>query len=120
MIYVLHGSDSFSRTEALSAIKAELDTDGMLSSNAIRLDARQATPQEVFAACDTVSMFGGLRLVILEGALSGGGPSGRGRSRKAAESGDERSPWWALVDYAARLPEQTVLVLEDGENVDRE
>ena len=121
MIYVLYGSDSFSRAEALNALKAELDVDGMLASNTTRLDSRQASPQGVFLACDTLSMFGGRRLVILEGALSQAG--GRGGSRKSkrkpAEATVERSQWWALVDYAARMPEQTVLVLADGENIDR-
>src|SRR6266498_919532 len=121
MIYILYGPDSFSRAEALGRIKAELDSDGVLSSNTTRVDARNATPKEVFAACDTLSMFGGRRLVILQGALSQA--AGRGGSRqsrrKQTEAGDERSPWWALVDYAAHMPEQTVLVLEDGENIDR-
>ena len=122
MIYVFHGSDSFSRSEALKKLKAELDTDGMLSANTNRLDARQATPRDVFAACDTLSMFGGGRLVIVEGALRQAGGRGGGSKqsrRKQAEAADERSPWWALVDYAARIPEQTVLVLEDGESIDR-
>jgi DNA polymerase-3 subunit delta len=121
MIYVLYGSDSFSRAEALKAIKAELDDDGMLSSNTTRLDARQASPQDVFAAGDTLSMFGRRRLVILEGALSQAGGLGGSRQskRKSAEATVERSPWWALVDYGARMPEQTVLVLADGENIDR-
>jgi DNA polymerase III subunit delta len=122
MIYVLYGSDSFSRAEALSAIKAELDSDGMLSSNTIRFDARQASAQEVLAACDTLSMFGDRRLVILEGAL--GRAAGRGGTRQSKRKPDataaERSPWWALVDYAPRMPGQTVLVLDDGESIDRD
>ena len=122
MIYILYGSDSFSRAEALGRIKAELDSDGMLSSNTTCVDARNATPQEVFAACDTLSMFGGRRLVILEGAL--GDAAGRGGSRqskrKPAQMADERSPWWTLVDYSARMPEQTVLALDDGEAIDRD
>src|SRR2546428_456718 len=117
MIYILYGSDSFSRAEALYAVKAELDEDGMLSANTTRLDARQATPRDVFAACDTLSMFGSRRLVILEGALGHAAGTSRSRQskRKPAELAVERSPWWALVDYAARMPEQTVLVLEHGE-----
>jgi DNA polymerase-3 subunit delta len=122
MMYVLYGSDSFSRSEALSAIKAELDVNAMLSPNTTRLDARQAAPQDVFAVCDTLSMFGERRLVVLEGALSqaAGRTGGRQSKRKPAEAAIERSPWWALVDYAPRMPEQTVLVLDDGENIDRE
>src|SRR5881409_3408489 len=109
MIYILYGSDSFSRAEALRAVKAELDEDGMLSANTTRLDARQASPQDVFATCDTLSMFGGRRLVIVEGALGpAAGRTGRPSKRKQAEAEVERSPWWALVDYAVRMTEQTV------------
>ena len=54
----------------------------MLSANTNRLDARQATPRDVFAACDTLSMFGGGRLVIVEGALGQAGGRGGGTARR--------------------------------------
>src|SRR2546428_11602933 len=115
MIYVFHGSDSFSRSEALKKLKAELDTDGMLSANTNRLDARQATPRDVFAACDTLSMFGGGRLVIVEGALGQAGGRGGGSQPtrpKQAEAATRRSPRWAPAGHAGRSPGQTGLVLE--------
>jgi len=120
MLYIFYGSDGFSRREALQALKQELDTDGMLSANTTVLDARQTTPQEVFAACDTVPFLGGCRLVIVEGALGGSASGGRGRrsKRREPDAEDAMGPWWVLVDYAARMPEPTTLVLVDGESVD--
>jgi DNA polymerase III subunit delta len=123
VIYVLYGSDSFSRTERLHELERELDADGSLTANIVEFQVGQATPAEVMAACDTVPFLGGRRLVVLEGALSSGVGQARGRrSRRQAASGDadgvERGPWWALVEYAGRMPETTTLVLVDGGSVD--
>jgi len=123
MLYILHGSDSFSRNEALRALKRELDADGSLESNTAEFDAGQAAPAEVMGACDTMPFLGGLRLVVLEGALGQASASGRGRRpRRAPEDGEvetaEQGPWWALVEYAGRMPETTTLVLVDGGSVD--
>lgn len=123
MLYILYGSDSFSRREALRALKRELDADGSLEANTAEFEASQAAPAEVMAACDTVPFLGGRRLVVLEGALSQAPASGRGRrSRRTPAEGEaetvEPGPWQALVEYAGRLPETTTLVLVDGGSVD--
>ena len=122
MLYILHGSDSFSRGEALRALKRELDTDGSLESNTAEFEAGQTAPAEVMAACDTVPFLGGRRLVVVEGALSQGSSAGRRRSKRGpAESDAEtaaQGPWWALVEHASRMPETTTLVLLDGGSVD--
>jgi DNA polymerase-3 subunit delta len=119
MLYILYGSDSFSRSEALRALKTELGVGDSGDSNVTAFDAREATPQEVLAACDTVPFLGERRLVILEGALKkarGGGR--RPRSRNAEpEAEDGMGPWGVLVEYAGRMPEQTALVLVDGDSV---
>lgn len=122
VIYILYGADSFSRTERLRQLQAELDKDGNLATNTVAFDATQAAPQEVLAACDTVPFFGDTRLVLLEGALrTAGSGGGRRRSRaKATEEGESKGLWWALVEYAPRMPEQTVLVLLAGGSVDVE
>jgi DNA polymerase-3 subunit delta len=121
MIYVLYGSDSFSRTEALRALKVELGVGEGVDSNVTTFDAREATPREVLAACDTVPFLAERRLVVLEGALRGRGGGRRRRSRGAeAEADAGLGPWGVLVEYAGRMSEQTVLVLVDGSNVNGE
>jgi len=124
MIYIFHGSDSFSRREAIEKLKRELDSDGTLTTNTVVFDARETTPAEVIAACDTVPFFGGHRLVIVEGAMRQAQAGGRGRRRKresqATDVESARGPWWALADYAPRIPEQTALVLVEGDSVDKD
>jgi DNA polymerase III subunit delta len=119
MIYVLYGSDSFSRTEALRALKVELGVGEGLDSNVTTFDATETTPQEVMAACDTVPFLAERRLVVLEGALRGVRGGGRRRRSRGAEAEPDAGlgPWGVLVDYASRMPEQTVLILVDGQNV---
>ena len=117
MLYVFYGPDSFSRREALVHLKRELNSDGMLETNTTLLNAREATPEEVIAACDTVPFLGTRRLVIVEGALQqadGGGRPRRGRKAATASADDDEGPWAALAEYVDRLPETTVLVLSDG------
>src|SRR3972149_5202144 len=124
MIYIFHGSDSFSRREAVEKLKRELDCDGTPAANTVVCDARETPPAEVIAACDTVPFFGGHRLVIVEGAMRQGQAGGRGRRRKqeqaAADIHSAKRPWWALADYAPRIPDQTVLVLVEGDRVDED
>jgi len=124
MLYVLYGSDEFSRGEELARIKAGLDSDGMLSSNTDVLDGREATPEQVMAICDTVPFLSAHRLVVVEGLLRRfnpperprRGPSGARPARRArSEGGQELERWLALANYLGRLPETTTLVLVDGE-----
>jgi DNA polymerase-3 subunit delta len=111
-LYVFCGADTFSRKEALDALKRRLDTDGALATNTTMLDARSATPQEVTATCDTIPFLGEHRLVILEGALSAGGAK-KGRRRAAELSPDDAGPWGQLVGYIDRMPPSATLVILD-------
>lgn len=121
MLYIFHGQDSYSLRQALGELKAQLDSDGMLSTNTVVFDVRQVSPQELMAACDTVPFLGAHRLVIVEGLLRHLAPGqrarGRRRSRTAAARDEDRSDvpgragWRGLVDYAERLPPTTSLVL---------
>ena len=115
MLYVLYGSDNFSRTEKLKQIKEELDSDGSLSSGTAVFDARQATPQEVVAACETLPFLSPHRLVIVEGLLqpAAGAPARRRRRASAAEAA--LGPWQLLVDRIDSFPPTTTLVILDGE-----
>lgn len=117
MLYIFFGADSFSRREALQRLKAELDSDGMLAASTVVFDARQATPQEVIAACDTVPFLSSRRLVVVEGLLEqiAGGARGSRPRRRSPKSSGSAGPWQALADYVERMPETTVLVLLDGD-----
>ena len=86
MVYVFFGPDSFSRGEAVSAIKAELDRDGDLAANTVVLDGNRTTPEEVIAACSTVPFLGSHRLVIVEGLLESLSGRGRRTGKKLADA----------------------------------
>jgi DNA polymerase-3 subunit delta len=114
MLYILYGDDALSRREALQDLKAELDSDGMLSTNTVSLAAAQTTPQEVIAACDTAPFLGRCRLVIVEGLFSSAAQGGRRTARAGSKGAPGAGPWQSLCEYVDRMPETTVLVLVDG------
>lgn len=111
MLYILYGKDSFRLRERLNELRASLDSDGSLATSTVVLDGRKATPAEVMAACDTVPFLSAARLVIVEGALSGGAGAGR-KTRKATKG---EAGWLALAEYVERMPPSTHLVLLDGD-----
>ena len=115
MLYIFYGQDSYSLRRALDELKAQLDSDGALSTNTSVFDGRQVSLQEMTAACDTLPFLGSHRLVIVEGLLRHFAPGQRARGRrprKAAAGGEERSDaWQGLVEYADRMPPTTSLVL---------
>jgi DNA polymerase-3 subunit delta len=125
MLHVIYGSDSLARQEAFGKLKAELDKDGSLITNSATFDARQTTPQEVMAACDTVPFLADRRLVVVEGLLQRASRIKKGRkgtpSRAAKfddadeEEEDDAGVWIALAEYVPRMPPTTTLVLLDDE-----
>jgi DNA polymerase-3 subunit delta len=115
MLHILHGPDSFSRAEAIAALKKSLDTDGMLASNINTLEARSLTPAQLQMVCDAAPFLAANRLVIVQGLLgrlSGGGGRRSRRGRAAANLPEE---WQSLPELVARMPPTTTLVLEDGD-----
>ena len=114
MLYVFCGPDSFSRHEALSALRSRLDEDGAISTNTTVIDGRQATPEEVMAACSTVPFLGSHRLVVVEGLLESMSGKGRRGRKKATPSDDDLGRWQALVGSLPAMPPSTTLVILDG------
>ncbi len=125
MLYIIYGSDQLARRDAFDKLKAELDKDGSLATNSATFDARQTTPQEVMAACDTVPFLGDRRLVVVEGLLQRASRMKKGRKGTPAraaksydadeEEEDDAGVWIALVEYVPRMPETTTLVLLDDD-----
>jgi DNA polymerase-3 subunit delta len=121
MLQIFYGPDSFSRAEALAALRRSLDADGMLATNTAVFDGKSVKPDELFAACDTVPFLAAHRLVLVEGLLAAQEGrarrprGGRGRANAAEPASGDGSPWAALPEYARRLPPTTELVLVEGE-----
>lgn len=120
MITLFHGKDDFSAHEALGALTAELDTDGMIADNTVRVDGRTAKPDELLSICQTVPFLGSSRLVIVRGLLARFDDEtrrGRGaRRRKTAVDGESPlGAWQPFVDALPSLPDTTALVFMEGE-----
>ena len=113
MIAVFYGKDDFSAREALDALKAELDTDGLLSDSAVRVEGPSARPDELLALCQTTPFLSASRLVIVQGLLGRFEAAGRRRRRRTTDV--ELGPWEAFVEGLHGLPETTALVFLDGE-----
>jgi DNA polymerase-3 subunit delta len=120
MLYVLYGKDQFRAREELVKIRRELDKDGNLAHNTVRIegtDVRTLTAADLRAAGHTASFFAEDRLVIVEGLLaklSGArrrtsSSARRSRSNEDGVSGELDQ----YLDVLNNLPETTTVVLID-------
>ena len=103
MLYVLHGEDDFRLEEALSALRMELDVDGMLATNSSVLDGRRLTPAELLQHASALPFLGSARLVLVDGLLAAAG-----RGRAVVER------WQPLLDALPTLPPSTTIVLREA------
>jgi DNA polymerase-3 subunit delta len=120
VIYVFYGPDSFSLHEALTKLKAELNSDGMLATNTAAFEGDQVRPDDLLAVCSTVPFMGAHRLVLVEGLLARfQAPGGRRRpgAGQARHGGPGRQadlgPWRDLPAALESLPPSTTLVFVD-------
>lgn len=93
-------SDDFRLREAYLTLRAELDTDGMLSMNTTVLPARGLNPGELIQHLGTIPFLAAARVVVVEGLLVAIG------SRRGA-----MDQWQQLVDFLGAMPETNHLVL---------
>lgn len=115
MIHLLYGQDTFSRQEAVTAIKIEAAPAELGDVNVNVLNGSQVTFEELAATCDTVPFLADKRLVVVEGLLS---TFERGLSARPTTTEDTKpglGPWEGLSDYLDRVPETTELVFVDGQ-----
>jgi DNA polymerase III subunit delta len=117
VLHIFYGPDSFSRGEALTALKKSLDTDGMLASNTNVLEAKSLTPQHLQMVCDALPFLAANRLVVVEGLLArlSGGTARRGRRGAGGTATRLPEEWAALPEMVGRMPPTTALVLLDGD-----
>jgi DNA polymerase-3 subunit delta len=114
MLYVFHGEDELSRSEAIAQLRRK--TDPVVGElNTASFDGREVSVGTLQAACDTMPFMAGCRLVIVSDFVSpsaGGKDSRRGR-REAPVDGGLRG----LEEYLPRLPESTQLVLNESRSL---
>lgn len=93
-------SDAFRLHEAYEALRRDLDSDGMLSTNTTVLPARGLTPDILIQHLATMPFLASARLVTVEGLLAHVG------SRRGV-----LDQWQPLVDFLPLMPETSHLVL---------
>ena len=100
MLHIFHGTDEFQMSEALRALRAELDPGGMLATNTSTLAGRGLTPDQLIQHAAAVPFLGGARLVIVEGLLRA-----LGNRRGVVDA------WQKFIDFLPHMPESSHVVL---------
>ena len=119
MLHVFHGADQFRARDELQKVRRELDKDGNLVHNTVRIegtDVRGLTPAGLRAAGHTASFFAEDRLVIVEGLLSKlSGARRRSTSTRRSRTSEDgaASELDQYLDVLNNLPETTTVVLID-------
>jgi len=115
MLYILHGQDDFSLSQALEKIKADLGDREMVATSTTRLEGHHLALSELRNKCGAAPFLSSHRLVIVDGLLGRfEAKQGKPRSGKG-QSGNGLGEWEGLDSYAKQMPETTVLVLVDEE-----
>lgn len=113
LIYVFHGEDDFSASEALRPLIEAVGSPDMRDSNVSQLDASGFTVEKFGAAAMVVPFLAERRLVVVRGllAMAEGQRTGRrGRRTKA----DDEGPAAGLPALLTQLPPTTDVVFIDG------
>lgn len=104
--HLIFGEDRFARLEAVSRLRASLDSDGSLANNSVSFEGQRLSLAELAAAASAAPFLGDTRWVRVDGLLgrfdAGGGRRGLGE-------------WTALDDLLQQIPPSTVLVFVDDQ-----
>jgi DNA polymerase-3 subunit delta len=115
VLYVFYGEDRFRAGEALAALRGELDRDGNLAINTVRLEGGTSA-SALRAACQVASFFAESRLVIVEGLLGRlSGARRRGARRNGGKGGAGGGELDEVIDILTNLPDSTAAVLLDAQ-----
>ena len=103
MIYLFHGSDEFSRSEALTAMHARIPPD-LAELNITILEGRRLRIDSLAAACEAMPFLTEQRMVIVYDAL------------KQLKAGKERDE---IMGYLDKVPPACDLIFLEREDIDR-
>lgn len=114
-VYLLHGSDHFSRDEQVRALKDKMRALPAGEHNLSDYRGQEFSQAEVLQACGAAPFLADRRMVIAEGLLARSSGSVAPRRRRKQTDTAEAAP---LLDALGGLPESTALVLVEND-VDR-
>jgi DNA polymerase-3 subunit delta len=115
LLYVFHGEDGFSASEAVARLLDAVGPPDLRESNVTHLDAREFTIDRFGAAAMVVPFLADRRVVVIRGLLGAaeGGRTGR-RGRRPAAAAQDKGPAAGLVPLLTELPPTTDVVFVDG------
>lgn len=117
MLYILWGQDEYSLYETLAGIKKSLGDQSLLEINTTALDGKQLAVEELKTVCETAPFMTEKRLVVVSGLLGRFETKGRSNSRKKGSTAKQQEEQSAFITYISRIPDSTVLVLVDDEQI---
>lgn len=112
MIYVLHGEDSFSATEALRELMEAVGPEDVRSSNVTELEAREFSVDKLAAAAMVVPFLADRRAVVVRG-LMGTSEGGQRRGRRGQDSAQAKPPA-ELATLLGELPPTSDVIFFEG------
>ncbi|MDP8923082.1 MAG: DNA polymerase III subunit delta [Chloroflexota bacterium] len=124
LIYILHGSDRFTRDEQVRSLKRRMLAEPSGEYNLAMLAGSDVGLSELRTVADALPFLGDRRLVIVEGLLGRlagqtkpSARRGRGKTAKEAAPRDAGAPGPldTLLDYLQELPPTTALVFVEDQ-----
>ena len=113
MIYVLHGEDSFSATEALREVLDAVGPEDVRASNVTEIEAREFSVDKLAAAAMVVPFLADRRAVVVRG-LMGTAEAGPRRGGRRGQDGAQARPPAELTALLAELPPTSDVVFFEG------
>ncbi len=113
MIYVLHGEDSFSATEALREVLDAVGPDDVRASNVTEIEAREFSVDKLAAAAMVVPFLADRRAVVVRG-LMGTAEAGPRRGGRRGQDGPQARPPAELTSLLTELPPTSDVVFFEG------
>ena len=113
VIYVLHGEDSFSATEALRELLEAVGPEDVRSSNVSELEAREFSVDKLAAAAMVVPFLADRRAVVVRG-LMGTAEGSQRRGGRQRQDGAQARPPTELSALLGELPPTSDVVFFEG------
>jgi DNA polymerase-3 subunit delta len=119
MLYLLHGTDEFTRSEELGKLKQKLGDPTVVSLNTTVLDGRKMTLAALVQTCDALPFMAKRRLVIVENFWSRFEPAEGSKSKEKPPKApaSDTALVKGLLEYLPRLPETTGLVFVESRSL---
>jgi DNA polymerase-3 subunit delta len=84
MLYILYGTDTFSREEFIAQLQVAIGSPDAAKSNTTRVSWKDVSLPEITQACLTVPFLANRRMVVVEGLLASSTQTSRSRSKSVA------------------------------------